>query len=92
EHGILRGGRGRFSFVLVLPSQEPAQGIARLVILGRQLGLPQDVFDAVIAPDANRAILRPQPASPVAGLKFLELIPRSPQTLASFQPPFFGWF
>ena len=34
EHGILRRGRGRFSFVLVLPSQEPAQGITRLVILG----------------------------------------------------------
>src|SRR5436853_2071274 len=61
-------------FVLELRRQDRAKGVARLVIIGGNIGGAGDVFDLVFAADTDGAVLRAQPTGPVARFELFELV------------------
>src|SRR4051812_6150996 len=71
---VLRSRRRAASLVLKFLREKSAQCIPRLVIFGGDVREPRHVLDFVFTAHAYRAVLRAQPASPIARLEFLELV------------------
>src|ERR1700720_2501549 len=74
EGGILGRGRRAAVFVFEFLRQKSAQSIAGFVVFGGYVGGAEDVFDFVFAADSPRAVLGPEPASPVARFELFELV------------------
>src|SRR5580700_10783904 len=60
--------------VLIFPGEKLAQGLALLEILGCGIGQAINVRRHILAAGAHRAILLPEPTSPVAGLELLVFV------------------
>src|SRR5260370_39090638 len=72
--GILRRGRRAAVFFFELLRQKTAQGFAGFVVCGGNVGGAGDVLDFVFAADTDRAVLRAEPASPIACFELFELV------------------